>query len=273
LNETPSEVEDLPSLRLTLPARFTEQVLAGTQQKVALTTSGSGSSAQYHEVRVMRAVYGLLADLVATVDDRGALDPAALGAKNELERKVKIMVSAAGKARVAPEGFQQTVPGTMVMFTLIVLLTSGAVLLVIEREQGLLRRLASAPISRGEVVFAKWLARMALAAVQIGFAMTVGRLVFAVSWGPDLGMVLACLFGWAALCAALAIWLGSLAKSAGQAVAIGVLSSNVLAALGGCWWPIEVVPRWMQKLAYCLDRKSTRLNSSHRYISRMPSSA
>jgi len=26
----------------------------------------------------------------------------------------------------------------------------------------------------------------------------------------------------------------------------------VLAALGGCWWPIEVTPRWMQSLASCL---------------------
>lgn len=24
---------------------------------------------------------------------------------------------------------------------------------------------------------------------------------------------------------------------------------NVLAALGGCWWPIEVTPAWMQSLA------------------------
>ena len=48
-----------------------------------------------------------------------------------------------------PIGFSQAVPGTMVMFTMLVLLTSGAVTLVVERDQGLLRRLASAPISRG----------------------------------------------------------------------------------------------------------------------------
>jgi ABC-type multidrug transport system permease subunit len=32
-------------------------------------------------------------------------------------------------------------------------------------------------------------------------------------------------------------------------IGAGVLASNVLAALGGCWWPIEVTPRWMQALA------------------------
>ena len=28
-----------------------------------------------------------------------------------------------------------------------------------------------------------------------------------------------------------------------------MLVANVLAALGGCWWPIDVSPEWMQTLA------------------------
>ena len=51
-----------------------------------------------------------------------------------------------------------------------------------------------------------------------------------------------------ALMASIAILLGSLARTEGQASAIGVISANVLAALGGCWWPIEVTPVWMQKM-------------------------
>ncbi len=31
-----------------------------------------------------------------------------------------------------------------------------------------------------------------------------------------------------------------------------VLTTNVLAALGGCWWPIEITPGWVQKLALLL---------------------
>lgn len=256
---------EFPELRLHLPAGFTDAVLAGEQQVLAFASPGSAQSASFHEVRLSRAVYGLLADIVATADRAQALEPAALSARTELERKVKLVVSAAGKQKVVPQGFQQTVPGTMVMFTLIVLLTSGAVLLVIEREQGLLRRLASAPISRGEVVFAKWAARMGLASVQIGFAMVIGRTLFRVGWGPDLPMVLACLFGWAALCAALALLLGSLARTTGQSIAIGVLASNVLAALGGCWWPIEIVPPWMQRLAACLPTGWT-MDALHRLV-------
>jgi ABC-type multidrug transport system permease subunit len=67
------------------------------------------------------------------------------------------------------------------------------------------------------------------------------------------------------LCASLALLLGSLARTPGQAVAIGVLASNVLAALGGCWWPIEVTPRWMQKLALCLPTGWT-MDAMHRLV-------
>jgi len=48
---------------------------------------------------------------------------------------------------------------------------------------------------------------------------------------------------WAALCSGLALVLSSIARTEGQVVGIGVLASNLLAALGGCWWPIEIAPR------------------------------
>ena len=51
------------------------------------------------------------------------------------------------------------------MFTMLVLLTTGANQLVVERSQGLLRRLASTPISRGSVVLGKLGARVALGMV------------------------------------------------------------------------------------------------------------
>jgi ABC-type multidrug transport system permease subunit len=71
-------------------------------------------------------------------------------------------------------------------------------------------------------------------------------------WGPDLGAVLLLLLTWAGLVASLAILLGNLARTEGQAIGLGVISANVLAALGGCWWPIEITPDWMQRLALFL---------------------
>jgi ABC-type multidrug transport system permease subunit len=134
------------------------------------------------------------------------------------------------------------------MFTLLVLLTSGSSMLVLERMQGLLRRLASAPMTRSEVVAGKWGGRMVLAILQVGFAVIVGTLVFKMRWGPDIAMIVVVLVSWAAFCASAGLLLGSVAKTEGQASGLGVLVANLLAALGGCWWPIEVTPGWMQSL-------------------------
>ena len=151
------------------------------------------------------------------------------------------------------------------MFTMIILLTSGAIMLVVEREHGLLRRLASAPISRTSIVLGKWLARMALALVQLVFAMILGSLLFRVDWGQSVLMVAAVLIAWAAFNASLALLLGSVARTQAQTAGIGVLSSMVLAALGGCWWPIEITPPWMQNLALVLPTGWT-MDAMHKLV-------
>ena len=118
-----------------------------------------------------------------------------------------------------------------------------------ERRQGLLKRLASAPLSRGEVFLGKWLGRLALGLIQIAFALVAGRVLFRMDWGPDLPMVLLIMLGWAGFCSSFGILLGSLARTEGQAIGLGVLAGNLFAALGGCWWPVEIAPAWMQALA------------------------
>jgi ABC-2 type transport system permease protein len=42
--------------------------------------------------------------------------------------------------------------------------------------------------------------------------------------------------------AALSVFIGSLCAKEDLIIGVAVLIANVFAALGGCWWPIEVVP-------------------------------
>jgi len=252
--------------RLEVPAHFTDSVLAGRAVTLTFERRGGGISEQYDSFRVQRGVYGVLADLAVLRLAGAPPAAAALDSLAALPRNIELDVRPAGRRVEPPTGFAQAIPGTMVMFTLLVLLTSGAVLLVVERREGMLRRLAAAPIGRGTVVLGKWGGRMALALVQIGFAMLVGTLVFRMDWGPSLGMVLLVMFVYAGFTAALGLLLGSLARSEGQAVGIGVLGSNVLAALGGCWWPIEVTPAWMQHFALFLPT-GVAMNALHKLVS------
>ncbi len=245
--------EDLEaySRRVTVPAGFTASILAGKPVTVRATRRAEGLGGDYEDLRLARAVYTVLADLVLVTKDGGTATPEAFAGLAERPRPLTLRRESAGRRKEIPSGFQQSVPGSMVFLVLIVLSTSGATL-VIERERGILRRLASAPMSRGAVVLGKWGARVLLASVQVAFAVAAGAVLFGVRWGPHVLTVGAVLLAFVALAAALGMLVGNYGRTPGQVVAGGVIASNLLAGLGGCWWPIEVTPAWSQRLAALL---------------------
>ncbi len=259
--------------RLEIPSGFTAGVLAGEQQEVLFRRRESGLSTDLDKFRLGRAVYTVLADVVAATSTGVAgnptfqeLTPADLERLHATPRALKLDVSRAGNRVEIPSGYEQAVPGTMVMFTMIILLTSGATVLLAERKEGLLRRLASAPVRRGAVVGGKWFGKLSLAGIQVAYAMVIGSLVFRVDWGPNLPMLCLVLLAYASFLTSLAILLGNYAKSEGQAVGLGVGAGNVFAALGGCWWPIEITPDFMQKLALFLPT-GWMMDAMHKLVS------
>ena len=256
-----------PRRLLTFGPELSDQINAGQTVSASYETTASALSQDYEAIRIQRSLYTVLADLVVAdsrIDE--PLDATGLIALNGETRIWQLDSQPAGKRLEVPSGFEQAIPGILVMFTLLVLLTSGASMLTVERNEGLLRRLASAPITRGEVVAGKWTGRMALAVVQVGVALVIGTYLFNMAWGPDLAMIAVLLAGWAAFCASAGLLLGSLASTEGQAAGLGVLLANLLAALGGCWWPIEVTPDWMQFIQKLLPTGWT-MDALHKLIS------
>lgn len=251
--------------RLVLPVFTDASVQAGTQVQATLELRDDNVAAGLDQVRVGRALYSVVADLSVLKSAGQPVTADALDALAAAPRQVTLAVTSAGRLADPPEGFAQAVPGTMVMFTMLILLTSGAITLVVERQFGLLRRLASTPIPPGAVVAGKWTSRMALGLVQIAFAMVVGRLLFRVDWGPSLPMVVVVLAAWASFNASFALLLGNIARTQPQMAGIGVLTTMVLAALGGCWWPIEITPEWMQNLALVLPTGWT-MDALHKLV-------
>jgi ABC-type Na+ efflux pump permease subunit len=262
--ETRKEFEEFRT-RLEIPAGFTAAVLAGKPQKIRLTRTGKDIGADYDRVRLTRAVYTVLADLVVVTAGGGEATKERFAALEGEPRTLTLEVKPAGRRIDPPTGFEQSVPGTMVMFTLLVMFTSGAVSLTIERHQGILRRLASSPMSRGAVVAGKWGARMAVGIIQIAFAMIAGSVIFHVRWGSNLPAVALVLLAYGALAATLGMLLGNFGRTEGQVIGFGVILSNLLAGLGGCWWPIEVTPLWAQKLALFLPTGLT-MDALHKLV-------
>jgi len=265
-----SEAFERQARRLVVPApasgkTFTGAVLAREPQTLQYRTRTEGPGADFERIRLSRAVYSLVADLAIVSRDGGAPDELAVRREAQAPRHLTLQVTTAGRRIEPPSGYAQTIPGTMVMFTMLVLLTSGSIRLVVEREQGLLRRLASTPISRASLVAGKWFGKLALGLVQILFALAAGTTVFGMDWGGALPMVGVVLLTWAAFNASLGFLLGNLARTPAQMAGAGVIATMVLAALGGCWWPIEITPAWMQQLALALPTGWT-MDALHKLV-------
>lgn len=217
--------------RLTIPTAFSRELAAGHRVQLSFARTGHDMGGDYDQLRVRRAAAALTADIAGS------------------PRTIELDVRPAGIRREAPHGFEQSVPGNLVFFVIMVLFTNGGVTLLLEREQGILRRLASSPMSRSAVMLGKWGARMLLGLIQIVFALATGSLLFGVRWGSNLPMVVLVLAALGGFAAATGMLVGNFSRTRGQAVAIGSITANVLAAIGGCWWPAEVTPPWMQTLA------------------------
>ncbi len=252
------EVPDVGTLKtyplaLAIPANFTNSVLAGPPAEVELFYPVGYRLSGWDRYRVGRAVDQILADLVVLKKQGREPDAAGFAAIAAQPRKLELRVENAGESKKLILGYQQTVPGFIVMFTLQVSLTAGCVILIAERRQGVLKRLAATPVSRASIVSGKFVSRLVLGLIQVGVAMLAGRWWFAMEWGGrNLWAVLVLLAAYTALCAALGLLFSGLARNESQALAAGIITANLLAAMGGCWWPVEVTPAWMQHAAMLL---------------------
>ena len=269
----PASPEELArySRRLTVPdppagyATFTEAVLAGEPVELSFRRTGDELDGNYDRIRVARAVYTVLADLAVAREQSTEATEESFAVLADTPRSLSLVVESAGERIDPPTGFAQSVPGTTVMFTMLIMLTSGSVMLVIERQQGLLRRLASTPIGSGSVVAGKWAARTLLGVVQIAYGMLMGSLLFGMDWGGSVPVLLVVLTAWAGFTGSLGLLLANVARTEAQMSGIGVMVTMALAALGGCWWPIEITPEWMQSLALMLPSGWT-MDALHKLV-------
>jgi ABC-2 type transport system permease protein len=233
--------------QLIVPADFTEKLLEGKHSTVIFRHNVGELSAQDDRVKVQRAVWRLVGAAAAAAS-KDTLNEQNLMSEVETKSPVKLEVSESARKKIIPTGFGQAVPGNLVMFVLLIAFTTGSINLVVERDQGLLRRLASSPMSGAQLLTGKALSRFLIAAIEIVYFLVAGAFLFKMSWGNNHAALVMVLFAYAVAAAGLGMLMGSLGKSPDQAAGLGVLCALVMSALGGAWWPIEIVPsgiRWM----------------------------
>jgi len=145
-------------------------------------------------------------------------------------------------------GFGQSVPGMGSMYVMFTVL-GGMAVLVRERQQGTLQRLTVLPIVRAQILGGKALTYVILGLIQFGIVFAVGLLV-GLDFGHNPLILLPVMLAFVFCCTAITFALAPRMQSETQANGVARLLSLSLAPLGGAWWPLEIVPDFMRRIAY-----------------------
>jgi ABC-2 type transport system permease protein len=161
-----------------------------------------------------------------------------------------LTASGAG-AEVQAQGFEQSSPGMIVNFVLFGLL-GVTTTTVLERRQGLLRRLNVAGLRAYEIVGGKMLAMFLLTFLQQLLLVVVGQFALGVHYFNSPLALLLTMVSLSILAAAFGMLISALFRSEQPVIATTVIASMMMAALGGAWFPLEVTGAGFSRVAHVL---------------------
>ena len=147
-----------------------------------------------------------------------------------------------------PDGFGYSAPTMLILFVFITSLTGGAAMIE-SRRLGIHDRMLAAPVSTGTIVAGESLSYLAVALIQSAIIIGVGATVFGVSWGDPVaaGALVAV---WALVGTGTGMLAGTLFRTQEQATAIGTTAGVAAGMLGGCMWPLEIVPAALRTIGH-----------------------
>ena len=268
------------SRALVIPATFTADLLKGTRVHVSFVKGkGNSENTLSAQTRILRNVIQFTGAL-ATVDVAKNRWTKLTKEKflEELNKPLQLQVNNKkhDALRPPPIGFALVLPGYIVMFTLMNGIMFGGITLANERSNKQLTRLIAAPLHPVEIFLGKLLGRTFQPALQAFAILIAGYFLFDVSLGDHplaLIPVVAC---FAFFCGTMGIIFGTLCSTEAQISSLGILTTMILSALGGCWWPPEITPDFfhsimgLHPLLLGLCRRST---TSWHSESRFPASS
>lgn len=159
-----------------------------------------------------------------------------------------------GVADIIPNSAQHNVPA-WALFAIFFIIVPLSINMVKEKNQGTFVRLRTQPIFYATVLGGKTVVYLAVCLIQFALMLAVGVFIFPLMGLPVLDvsgklpmLFLVALFaGLAAI--GLGLLLGTIAKTQEQAAPFGATFVVILAALGGVWVPVFIMPKFMQVLS------------------------
>jgi ABC-2 type transport system permease protein len=251
------------SAGIVIPRGFEASLSSEEPLKVdVLSLSTSGAPAvlgkilerKITEHLLVGEVRGLALDLAALSSDRVPIQADALVREVVEEFRLRPALGVEAADLVGGEVGQQNASlgtstlGIYVMFTMFtVIFASGDILK--ERQDGTWLRLMAAPISRWAIIAGKILGAYAVGAAQLGVLLLSGRYLRNMDYGPNPLAFVLVIAVFLLVVTGLGIMLSTMVKTLPQLQTLAPIVIVASCMLGGCHWPMELVPPFMQTVA------------------------
>jgi ABC-2 type transport system permease protein len=225
-------VDNKAPAMLVFPAGMSKRYLTERPSTIELLTD----PAQWRELQAIKVVL-LLADReAATLGDPFS------------EELLDIKEGSLTGHRLELTSLEQNLPGFSIMFVLLSMVFSVSFGLRDEEAWGTSGRLSIAPVSRGVVLGGKLLARLVVGTAQLLLLLLFGHFIYGLELGKSVVSLVIVSVVVVFSMACFSVIIAALARTREQIIPVGMSAVFVLAALGGCWWPVYDQPHWMQTM-------------------------
>jgi len=236
---------------LIIPKNFSQNVFEGEKVELILEreTGSNIEASQAAYSNVLKAIIKILTKVVS-IAPQNERELEEKYDQHKLERLITLRSERAGKLRVIPAGFNHMIPASAVIFILFTVLMYGGINLLQERRAGQLERIYLSPASFSSIIFGKWASRLFLGVLQIFLLFLAGKIFFKTYLGNSILALFLVAFFFCGTIAGMSILLGSVIKKEEVLIVFNILFANLMAALGGCWIPLELFPAGLKNISF-----------------------
>lgn len=149
-------------------------------------------------------------------------------------------------------GASKVAPGFSIMFVMIMIMSVTGTILE-ARSSGVWSRLMIAPASRLEIAVGYLLFFFIIGLIQFSLLIVATHYLFGVHWGDPVALMFLVLAILLAI-VGMGLLLATLVKTVEQQAAIGNVVIVATCMISGVYWPLEITPDFMQKIAQFLPQ-------------------
>lgn len=248
--------ENAADVSLVIPPKFTELTLASESVRLTQYQKVSNEAsilmklaAEVEVTRIRNAVHAVKKQSHAVGDAQAQLVEQLL--LEQEQYKVKAVTTVIGNQS---NGFNHVVIGFMLMF-LMMMLNKSIFTIMDDRVQRTMLRIYTAPVQPYQIAVGNFLGSFLLGTLQIIILLVYTFYIAGFPFGTGIFTIFVVLEAFMLAAMGIAIALSGLIGNINQLSSINNLIVTPTCMIGGCFWPIEIMPEFMQKLSNIVPQK------------------